>query len=298
MGTYFEQWKNMHRNELCWCGSGLKYKRCHLDFDERLAGIKVNYRQSKPSHKLIKNDTDIREIKRAAAINNGALDLMGEHIKAGIDTLTLNNLADEYIVKHGGIPACLDYEGFPKSICISINDVVCHGIPSADTILKDGDIVNIDITTIFNGHYADASRMFMIGNVTPEAKQLVEVTQKAMNIGIEAAQPWHFVGDIGAAIVKFVKPYNYSIVTALTGHGVGNDFHEEPYVSHSAKKDTGMLLVPGMVITVEPMINIGKPDVYIDSDDNWTVYTEDGSLSAQWEKTIWITEKGPVVLAE
>lgn len=290
----------MHRNDLCWCGSGLKYKHCHLDFDERINSMKFDPRrgQVKPPHEIIKNQKDIDGIAKSGIINNGALDLMSENIKEGVDTLTLNNLADKFIVDHGGIPACLNYEGYPKSVCISINNVVCHGIPSKDTILKNGDIVNIDITTILNGYYADASRMFIVGNATDEAKKVVEVAHECRELGIKSAQPWHFLGDVGAAIEEYAHANNFSVVTALGGHGVGKEFHEEPFVNHVGERNTGMLLVPGMVITVEPMINVGTFDVYTDKKDGWTVYTKDGSLSAQWEKTIVITETGNKVLAK
>ncbi len=290
----------MHRNDLCWCGSGLKYKRCHLDFDERIDNMKFSSRrgQIKPPHEIIKNDHDIDGIIKSGKINTAALDLISQNIKEGVDTLTLNDMAHKFIVDNGGIPACLNYEGYPKSICISINNVVCHGIPSKETILKSGDIVNVDITTILDGYFADASRMFMIGDVTDEAKKLVEVTRQCMELGINAAKPWHFLGDVGAAIELQAHANKYSVVTSLGGHGVGKKFHEEPFVSHVGEKDTGMLLVPGMVLTIEPMINSGKFDVYIDENDGWTVYTEDGSLSAQWEKTILITETGNKVLSE
>ncbi|TCS79587.1 type I methionyl aminopeptidase [Pectinatus cerevisiiphilus] len=290
----------MHRNDVCWCGSGLKYKRCHLDFDERIAGIKFDPKmgQIKPPHEIIKNEKDIEGIIKSGKVNNATLDLIAKNIKAGIDTLTLNDMAHNFIIENGGIPACLNYAGYPKSICISINNVVCHGIPSKNTILRDGDIVNVDITTILDGYFADASRMFMIGNVSDEAKKLVEVTRQCMELGINAAKPWHFLGDVGAAIEKHAHTNKYSVVTALGGHGVGKKFHEEPFVSHVGEKNTGMLLVPGMVLTVEPMINAGTFDVFTDEDDGWTVYTKDGELSAQWEKTILITETGNKVLAD
>ncbi len=246
----------------------------------------------------IKNEKDIEGIRKSGIINNGALDAIAQNICAGMDTETINRIGHNYIVEHGGIPACLNYEGYPKSLCTSINNVVCHGIPSRDVILKDGDIVNVDITTILDGYYADASRMFMIGNVSQKAKTLVEETKKCMEIGINAIKPWGFVGDIGAATEHYAHKKGYSVVRELGGHGVGKDFHEEPFVAHFGKKDTGMLLVPGMVLTVEPMINAGKREVVIDPFDGWTVYTKDGSLSAQWEKTVLITETGVEILAD
>lgn len=290
----------MDRNSQCWCGSGKKYKKCHLEFDEKIMSIKLDFYkgQIRPPHTIIKTPTDIEGIKKSAVINDAALDLVAEHMKVGVDTEMLNQLAHEYIVSQGGIPACLNYEGYPKSICVSINDVVCHGIPSKDTILKDGDIVNVDITTIYNGYYADASRMFMIGNVSEEAEKLVRVARECMIKGIEAIRPWGFLGDIGAAVQLHAHAHGYSVVTDLGGHGIGKKFHEEPFVPHVGEAGTGMLLVPGMVLTVEPMINTGKYAVYIDKNDDWTVYTEDHSLSAQWEHTVLITDDGVEILAK
>lgn len=289
----------MKRNESCWCGSGKKYKKCHMDFDARIAEIKydMNKSQIRPLHKLIHLPEVIEGVKKAAVINTGALDLMSTMIKPGVSTLSLNDAAHEFIISHGGHPSCLNFEGFPKSICISVNNVVCHGIPSAKEKLKEGDILNIDITTDLNGYFADASRMYIVGETSPEAKRLVEVTHEIMEVGIKAAQPWHFVGDIGAACGKLARENGYSVVTDLGGHGVGKEFHVEPFVSHDCPAETGMLLVPGMILTVEPMINAGRKQVQVDPYDQWTVTTEDGSLSAQWEKTILITETGNEVLA-
>ncbi len=289
----------MMRNDLCWCGSGKKYKKCHLAFDERIKAMKFDVfkGQTRPPKKVILNDADIEGIRKSGVINDGALDLMTDMVKPGVDTLTLNNAAHEYIVSQGGIPACLNYGGFPKSVCISINEVVCHGIPSEKTILKEGDIVNIDITTILDGYYADASRMYIVGETSEGAKKLVNVARECMELGIEAAQPWHFLGDIGAACEEHAHANGYSVVTELGGHGVGKEFHTEPFVPHVGEVDTGMLLVPGMVLTVEPMINAGKYKVVVDKKDGWTVRTKDKSLSAQWEKTIVITETGSEVLS-
>jgi len=245
-----------------------------------------------------KNEKDIEGIRKSGVINDAALDLVAQHIKAGVDTETLNRLAHNFIIEHGGIPACLNYEGYPKSVCISINDVVCHGIPSSKTILKEGDIVNVDITTILDGYYADASRMFLIGEVDPEAEKLVHVARECMELGIQAIKPWGFLGDIGYAVETYAHAHGYSVVTELGGHGVGKHFHEEPFVAHVGEKDTGMLLVPGMVLTVEPMINAGKYKVVVDAKDNWTTRTKDHSLSAQWEKTVLITETGTEILAK
>ena len=290
----------MQRNDPCWCGSGKKYKKCHMDFDARIDEFKFNVLkgQVRPPHSIINTPADIEGIRKSAVINDGTLDLMAELVKPGIDTESLNQAAHEYITSRGGIPACLNYEGFPKSVCISINEVVCHGIPSRKTILKEGDIVNIDVTTILDGYFSDASRMYIVGGKTSErAEKLVRVTKECMELGIEAAKPWHFLGDIGAACAAHAKANGYSVVTDLGGHGVGKKFHLEPFVSHDTKPDTGMLLVPGMVLTVEPMINEGKKEVEVDSGDHWTVRTRDRKLSAQWEKTILITETGREVLS-
>lgn len=290
----------MTRNDLCWCGSGRKYKKCHLSFDEKIKNIPLDILkgQVRPPKSIIKNNIDIEGIRKSSAINNAALDLVGANIKVGIDTESLNQLAHNFIIEQGGIPACLNFEGYPKSICISINDVVCHGIPSKKTILKEGDIVNVDITTILDGYYADASRMFIVGKASVEAETLVRVAKECMELGIAAIKPWGFLGDIGAAVEAHAHAHGYSVVTELGGHGVGKQFHEEPFVPHTGEKNTGMLLVPGMVLTVEPMINIGKYKVVVDRKDNWTVYTKDHSLSAQWEKTLLITEDGVEALSE
>lgn len=289
----------MNRNDLCWCGSGLKYKKCHLAFDEKLDGMKFDFfkGQLRPPHKIIKNAADIEGIRKAGVINDAALDLAGSMVREGIDTESIDTAVRKFIEGNGAIPACLNYEGFPKSICISLNDVVCHGIPSKKTILKEGDILNIDITTILDGYYADASRMYTVGKVTPEAQRLVEIAKECMLVGIEAVHPWGYVGDIGAAVNAHAKANGCSVVTELGGHGVGKDFHEDPYIAHVGMPGTGMLIVPGMVFTVEPMINAGRFKVTVDKKDGWTVRTKDHSLSAQWEKTIYVTETGVEVLS-
>lgn len=284
------------RNAPCWCGSGKKYKKCHLDFDEKIKAYELKGYEV-PPREIIKTAADVEGMKKAAEINNAVLDLVGEKICAGMSTEEINTLVHEYTVSHGGIPAPLNYQGYPKSVCVSINDVVCHGIPSEETILQEGDIVNVDVTTILDGYYADASRMFMIGKVSEEAERLVRIAKECMEIGIEAAKPWGFIGDIGAAVHEHAAKNGCSVVIDLGGHGIGKEFHEEPFVPHVGEKGEGMLLVPGMTITVEPMINAGDYEVCFDEEDGWTVYTEDGSLSAQWEKTILITETGVEVIA-
>jgi len=286
----------IERNDPCWCGSGKKYKKCHLSLDEKIKAYELKGYEV-PPREIIKNEIDIAGMKKAAVINNAVLDLVGEKICAGMSTEEINTLVHNYTIEHGGIPAPLNYEGYPKSVCVSINNVVCHGIPSEDTILKEGDIVNVDATTIVEGYYADASRMYKIGKVSDEAERLVRVARECLEKGIEAIKPWGFLGDIGAAVQEHAEKNGYSIVIDLGGHGIGKLFHEEPFVPHVGTRGEGMLLVPGMTLTVEPMVNVGGYEVYIDEEDDWTVYTEDDSLSAQWEHTLLITETGVEIIA-
>lgn len=244
----------------------------------------------------IKRPSQIEGIRKAGEINTGVLDEVGILIHEGMSTQDIDDIVSKYTTEHGGICAPLNYEGFPKSVCTSINGEVCHGIPARHRKLRNGDIINVDCTTILDGYYADASRMFMIGNVSEERRRLVEETKKCLEIGIQAAQPWAHVGDIGYAIAKYAHSKGYSVVRELGGHGVGIDFHEDPFVAHVGSKGKGMVLVPGMIITIEPMINAGKAAVEIDPYNNWTIYTRDGSDSAQWEHTILITEDGNEIL--
>lgn len=244
----------------------------------------------------IKRPSQIEGIRKAGEINTGVLDEVGKLIHEGMSTQDIDDIVSKYTTEHGGICAPLNYEGFPKSVCTSINGEVCHGIPARHRKLRNGDIINVDCTTILDGYYADASRMFMIGNVSEERRKLVEETKKCLEIGIQAAQPWAHVGDIGYAIAKYAHSKGYSVVRELGGHGVGIDFHEDPFVAHVGSKGKGMVLVPGMIITIEPMINAGKAAVEIDPYNNWTIYTRDGSDSAQWEHTILITEDGNEIL--
>lgn len=244
----------------------------------------------------IKRPSQIKGIRKAGEINTGVLDEVGKLIHEGMSTQDIDDIVSKYTAEHGGICAPLNYEGFPKSVCTSINGEVCHGIPARHRKLRNGDIINVDCTTILDGYYADASRMFMIGNVSEERRKLVEETKKCLEIGMQAAQPWAHVGDIGYAIAKYAHSKGYSVVRELGGHGVGIDFHEDPFVAHVGSKGKGMVLVPGMIITIEPMINAGKAAVEIDPYNNWTIYTRDGSDSAQWEHTILITEDGNEIL--
>lgn len=249
-----------------------------------------------PTRKLIKTPEQIEGIRRSGVVNTGVLDLVAKEIHAGMSTAEIDKLVYDYTIAHGAIPAPLNYEGYPKSVCTSINEVVCHGIPSEEEILEEGDIVNVDVSTILDGYYSDASRMFVIGKTTPEKQKLVDVAKECLEVGMEAAKPYCFVGDIGNAIQKHAHKNGFSVVRDLCGHGVGLEFHEDPEVLHYGKKGTGMLLVPGMVFTIEPMINMGTWEVFIDEDDGWTVVTEDELPSAQWEHTFVMTENGVEIL--
>ena len=250
-----------------------------------------------PGRELIKTPQQIEGIRQAGVINTAILDLVGQKIHAGMSTLEIDRLVYDYTVSHGATPAPLGYEGFPNSCCTSVNEVVCHGIPNEFEILEEGDIVNVDCTTILNGYYADASRMFVIGKTTPQKQKLVDVAWQCLKIGQEVcSKPYVFVGDIGNAIAKHAHANGFSVVRDLCGHGVGLKFHEDPDVEHYGKKGTGMLLVPGMTFTIEPMINMGTWEVFCDEDDGWTIVSEDELPSAQWEHTFVMTEHGVEVL--
>ena len=284
------------RNDPCWCGSGKKYKKCHIDFDEKIEEFEVAG-HIVPSHEILKNAEQIEKIKESARINIAVLDYVAEHIKAGISTAEIDKWVYDITTKMGGVPAPLNFEGFPKSVCTSINNEVCHGIPSEDVIIKDGDIINVDVSTNLNGYFSDSSRMFYIGNVSEENRKLVEETKNAVYEGLKQVKPWGFLGDMGQAVNDYVKSKGYSVVREVGGHGIGLEFHEDPWVSYISKKGTEMLMVPGMIFTIEPMVNAGKPDIFVDEDNGWTIYTEDDSMSAQWEIQVLVTEDGYEIIA-
>lgn len=284
------------RNSPCWCGSGRKYKKCHYDFDEKLMAYE-HKGCIVPEHNMIKTPEQIEKIKASAQVNIAVLDYVAEHIKEGVTTEDIDRWVYEETTKRGAIPAPLNYEGFPKSVCTSIDEVVCHGIPDPKRVLKSGDIINVDCSTILNGYYSDSSRMFCIGDVSPEKKRLVEIARQSLEVGLKEVKPWNFLGDMGSAIHDFVRENGYSVVREIGGHGVGLEFHEEPWVSYVSEKGTEMLMVPGMMFTIEPMINMGKPDVFVDEDDDWTVYTEDGLPSAQWEIQVLVNEDGYEIIS-
>lgn len=287
--------KKLGRNEPCWCGSGHKYKACHMAFDEKIQQYALEG-HIVPDHDMIKTKEQIEGIKESSKINIAVLDYVAEHIRIGMSTEEIDRLVYEKTTQMGGVPAPLGYDGFPKSVCTSLNEQVCHGVPSEKDILKDGDIVNVDASTIYKGYFSDSSRMFMLGNVEPKTKELVEKAHKCIDIGLAQVKPWNFLGDMAQAINDYAKENGYSIVREIGGHGVGLEFHEEPFVSYVTRKGTEMLMVPGMVFTIEPMVNMGKQDIYIDDDNGWTVYTEDGFPSAQWEVTVVVTEEGYEIL--
>lgn len=265
------------------------------EFDKKILSFQ-NRGEIVPRPNLIKTPEQIEGIRRSGVVNTGVLDLVESKIRPGMSTAEIDRLVYDYTTAHGAVPAPLNYEGFPKSVCTSVNEVVCHGIPSEDEILEEGDIVNVDVSTILDGYYSDASRMFIVGQTSPEKEKLVRVAKECLDVGREAARPWRFVGDIGKAIARHAHKNGFSVVRDLCGHGVGLEFHEDPEVDHYNTHRHGMLLVPGMVFTIEPMINMGTWEVFIDEEDGWTVVTEDELPSAQWEHTFVMTEDGLEVL--
>jgi methionyl aminopeptidase len=247
---------------------------------------------------LIKTPEQIEGIRKSCRLAAQTLDYIEPYIKSGTTTEYLDNLIAKFIQDNGAISATLNYNGYPKSCCISPNQVVCHGIPSPATILKDGDIVNIDITTILNGYFGDTSRMFKIGEISEPAQDLLDVTKHCLRLGIEQVKPGNFFGNIGFFIGRYAQAHGYSVVYEFCGHGVGVKFHEDPQIDHVARRNSGNIMKPGMTFTIEPMINQGKAKVIIDKEDNWTARTVDNKLSAQYEHTILVTATGFEVLTD
>lgn len=243
----------------------------------------------------LKSAKELDLMRVAGQLAADVLDMIGDYVAPGVTTEELDQICHNYIVdEQQAIPAPLNYRGFPKSICTSINHQVCHGIPGKKK-LKNGDIVNIDITVIKDGYHGDTSKMFGVGTLSKHAQNLIDVTQKALYIGIKQVKPGASLGDIGYAIQKYAESRRYSVVREFCGHGIGKIFHEEPQVLHYGKPGTGLVLEPGLVFTIEPMINIGKRHVKI-LPDQWTAVTKDRSLSAQWEHTLAVTESGFEIL--
>ena len=247
---------------------------------------------------IIKSQPQIDGIRKSSQLAVKILNETAKLIKPGISTLALNDFAHDLILKNNAIPAPLNYNGFPKSICTSINNVVCHGIPSKTEILKEGDLVNIDITTILDGYYGDVSASYGVGKISKENQQLLEVTKNALNMAIKSLAPGKILNNcVGKIIEPYVKKYGYSVVKELGGHGVGLNFHEEPFVYHFDVNEDDVVLKPGMIFTIEPMINASRDwRITLDTFDHWTIRTKDNSNSAQFEHTVLITNSGHEVL--
>ncbi len=245
---------------------------------------------------VIKSSDEIEKIKEAGKIVNEALSLAGDIVKPGMTTLELNNAIEKVIVSHKAKPSFKNYNGFPAASCISPNCVVVHGIPSKDIVLKDGDIVSVDVGAFFNGYHADAARTFAVGNISEEAKKLIDVTKECFERGAQAALPGNRIGDIGFAVQSLAEEYGYGVVRELVGHGVGKNLHEEPDVPNFGNSGRGIRLKSGMVIAIEPMINEGTHMIDFNRQDGWTVTSRDGSLSAHYENTVAVTDNGPMLL--
>lgn len=284
------------RNENCWCGSGRKYKICHSQMDNRLREMYALGHEI-PSHAMIKTPEQIEKIRQSAKINIALLDEIEKQIHEGMPTSEIDRIVFDMTASMGGIPAPLNYKGYPYSVCTSVNDQVCHGFPSEQVILKQGDIINVDCSTILDGYYSDSSRMFCIGEVSLEKRRLVDVTRECVELGLKEVRPYTHLGDIAQAINEHAKAHGYSVVEEIGGHGVGLEFHEDPWVGYTGKRGTGMVLAPGMIFTIEPMVNMGTASVVTDIDNDWEIYTEDGMPSAQWELMVLVTDEGHEVLS-
>jgi len=249
---------------------------------------------------IIKTPQQIEGIRKSSKLAAATLNYISKFVKAGVSTEKLNQLAHKFIIDNDAIPGPLNYSGFPKSICTSINNVVCHGIPSEQQILKEGDIINLDVTTILDAFYGDTSATFPVGEISPEAKKLIETTKKALDMSIKSLKPGKYLNDcVGKIIQPFVEKEGYSVVRELGGHGIGLKFHEDPFVFHFDSNQEKVLLKEGMIFTIEPMINISSnPEINLDKKDGWTIRTFDGSLSAQFEHTILITKTSYEILTK
>ncbi|MCP3940768.1 MAG: type I methionyl aminopeptidase [Desulfobacteraceae bacterium] len=275
------------RNDNCPCGSGKKFKNCCRNEKQ---GIAIRDEYKNRYNIILKTSEQIEGIQKSGELLMSIMDGVEKMIKPGLKTDEINIFVHDQIINAGAIPATLNYRGYPKSVCVSINEVICHGIPG-DRLLADGDIVNVDITPILNGYYADASKTFFVGTPGPDAKKIVAVAAESLKRGIEVVAPGTTLGDIGHAIQTYAEGQGCSVVREFVGHGVGIDFHEQPQVLHFGNKGKGIALMPGMVFTIEPMINLGKKGLHV-LEDQWTAVTNDGSLSAQFEQTILVTQEG------
>jgi len=284
------------RNDPCWCGSGKKYKQCHEQMDKKIELI-ARQGHRVPTRDLIKTPEQIEKIKESAKINIACLDEVAKQIHVGMTTLEIDEIVNDVTYGMGGIPAPLNYNGFPKSVCTSVNDQVCHGIPSSEVVLQDGDIINVDCSTILDGYFSDSSRMFCLGEVSQEKQDLVRVAKECCDLGLKEVKPWGFLGDIAQVVHEHAEAHGYSIVREIGGHGVGLEFHEDPWVSYVTNRGEEMLLVPGMMFTIEPMVNMGTHQFYTDEVNGWETFTLDGMPSAQWEYQVLVTEDGYEVIS-
>jgi methionyl aminopeptidase len=276
------------RNAPCPCGSGKKYKRCCLGKTTSQPNSDMQYAKK---HRIqIKTPQQIEGIRQAGKLVIETLNLVESHLRPGITTEEINTIVHDFTIRNGAIPAPLNYRGFPKSVCVSINEVICHGIPGNRTI-EDGDIVNVDVTPILNGYYADANKTFFAGTPSTDARKIVDVARESLRRGMAMVKPGNTVGDIGHAIQSYAEAQGCSVVREFVGHGVGIDFHEAPQIPHYGSPGAGVRLIPGMVFTIEPMINLGKKELFV-LEDGWTAVTRDRSLSAQFEQTLLVTESG------
>lgn len=278
------------RNDPCPCGSGRKYKKCCLGAKTQPQAMDIRNEYLRKHKIRLKEKADIDGIRLCGKLVLETLNMVEAAIRPGLETEKINTLVHEFTVKNGATPATLNYRKFPKSVCVSVNDVICHGIPG-QRILEEGDIVNVDVTSILNGYYADANKTFFVGKPGQDAEKIVRIARESMYKGIAMVRPGNTVGDIGWAIQKYAEAEGASVVRDFVGHGVGYLFHESPQIPHYGKRGDGIVLVPGMVFTIEPMINLGKKDLRI-LKDKWTAVTKDGSLSAQFEQTILVTGNG------
>ncbi|NLW80870.1 MAG: type I methionyl aminopeptidase [Desulfovibrionales bacterium] len=266
------------------------FRNAHAKLTRRIRSVSLAEEYWKRFRIRLKSDEEVEGIARAGELVVRTLDMVAAHIRPGMTGESLNGLVHAYTLDHGARPAPLDYRGFPKSVCISVNEEICHGIPGSRE-LREGDIVNVDVTSILEGWFADANRTFLVGEVSREARELVDAARRCLSLGIEAVRPGATLGDVGHAIQRHAEGAGYSVVRELVGHGVGHAFHEQPQVNHTGRPGMGIVLVPGMVFTIEPMINQGGPQTRR-LNDGWTVVTADGSLSAQFEQTVLVTETG------
>ncbi len=278
------------RNDPCPCGSGKKYKQCCLHKKETSLAQRTPGHYLRKHQVILKTPEQIEGIRRAGVLVVDLLDRVEQMIRPGLVTEEINVFVDEYTRAQGAIPAPLNYRGYPKSVCISVNEVVCHGIPG-DWALEDGDIVNVDVTPILNGYYADGNKTFFVGTPNADARKIVSVARESLRLGMAAVRPGAMVGDIGWAIQQYAEGQKCSVVREYVGHGVGVKFHERPDIPHYGQPRRGLELVPGMTFTIEPMINLGRRQLYV-LDDDWTAVTDDDSLSAQFEQTLVVTDTG------